>query len=265
MTAETRWGTLRRRLGPGTLSLALGLLAWELIGHVWDVSFFPPFSRVAVRLYEMVLAGSIVENVGSSLLNLAIGFAVAAVGGVAIGVLMGASRRIEAALDVYVYALLTAPSLVFAPIFFSIFGLGRASIVAVVITYSIFIVIINTVAGVHGAPASEFEMARSFGASRWQLVRRVMLPAALPLILAGLRLGAGRAVKGMINGEMFIAVVGLGSVVMRAGERFDAESVLAVLVVITAIAFAVVWMVQAIDGRLTRWLPQTTREVQAGV
>jgi NitT/TauT family transport system permease protein len=91
------------------------------------------------------------------------------------------------------------------------------------------------------------------------MIRRILLPASVPLIMAGVRLGSGRAVKGMINGEMFIAVVGLGGVVMRAGSRFDAESVLAVLLVIIVVAFGVVWTVQAVDRRLTRWLPATQR------
>src|SRR5690606_28355754 len=119
-------------------------------------------------------------------------------------------RRIDAAFGVYVYALLTAPSLVFAPIFFSIFGAGRASIIGVVVMYSAFVMIITTASAVSNVNPSLIEMGRMFGANEWRLVTRVILPAATPTTLAGVRLGMGRAVLGMINGEMFIAVVGLG-------------------------------------------------------
>jgi NitT/TauT family transport system permease protein len=81
----------------------------------------------------------------------------------------------------------------------------------------------------------------------------------MPLVYAGLRLGAGRAVKGMINGEMFIAVVGLGGVLIRAGQRFDAESVLAILLLVVIVAFRLVWLLTAAERRTLRWLPATTR------
>jgi NitT/TauT family transport system permease protein len=195
----------------------------------------------------------------TSLTNLVLGFGVSLGIALVVGLLMGAFRRVEIALDVYVNALLTAPSLVFAPIFFSIWGLGRESIIAVVVMYSCFIMIINTAAGVRSVPRPLVEMGTSFSASRLQLFRYIVLPAATPLIMAGVRLGVGRAVKGMINGEMFIAVVGLGKMVQDAGRQLDAASVLAVLIVIVVVAFVSVAVVQFIDDRLTSWLPSTAR------
>jgi NitT/TauT family transport system permease protein len=89
--------------------------------------------------------------------------------------------------------------------------------------------------------------------------RRIVLPAATPLIMAGVRLGVGRAVKGMLNGEMFIAIVGLGRLVQDGSRGFDASLVLAVLIVIIIVAFIAVFITQAVDARLTRWLPKTSR------
>jgi NitT/TauT family transport system permease protein len=244
---------------PGLISLAVAAVIWEVVARIWDVPFFPPLSAVLVRLVEMIQEGLIVSNLATSLVNLLIGFGISVVFGITIGVLMGRFRRVEAALDIYVNALLTAPSLVFAPIFFTVWGLGRESIIAVIVMYSIFIIIINTAAAVRNVPGPLVEMARSYDTSEWQTFWRVVLPSATPLIMAGLRLGVGRAVKGMINGEMFIAVVGLGSIVMAAGRQLDAESVLAVLIVIVLVAFAAVWVVQQVDRRLTSWLPSTAR------
>ncbi len=122
-----------------------------------------------------------------------------------------------------------------------------------------FVVIINTASAIQSVPAHVVEMARSYGASERQVLLQVMLPAATPMIMAGVRLGVGRAVTGMINGEMFIAVVGLGHVVTEASGRFDGASVLAVLLVIIAVALGAVALVQAVDRRVTSWVPKTTR------
>ncbi|MFI6737589.1 ABC transporter permease [Nonomuraea sp. NPDC050451] len=248
-----------RRLPAAPVSLAVGAAAWELIGHLAGGSFFPPLSTVLARLADMTAGGLIVTSLGDSLVNLALGFAISLVAGLLTGVAMGRYRKVEAALGVYVYALLTAPSLVFAPIFFSLLGEGRGSIVAVVVMYAMFVIIINTASAIQSVPAHLVEMARSYGASEGQVLLRVMLPAAAPMIMAGVRLGVGRAVTGMINGEMFIAVVGLGRIVTQAGGRFDSASVLAVLLVIIAVALGAVALVQAVDRRITRWVPKTTR------
>lgn len=245
---------------PSAVALLIGMLAWEIVGRAWSVVFFPPFSAVVVKLVELTVEGKIVASLVGTLTNLVVGFSIAAVLGVTIGMLMGAYRKVEMALDVYIYAMLTAPSLVFAPIFFAIFGLSRASILGVVIMYSIFIIIINTVSAIRSVPMGLIEMGRSYCASERQLFFRIILPAALPMIFAGLRLGVGRAVKGTINGEMFITAVGLGAVVISAGRRFDAEAVLAVLLVIIIVAMIAVKIVQIIDARLTGWLPSTARQ-----
>lgn len=246
-------------MAPSAIALLAGAIAWELIGRVAGFVFFPPLSSVLERMVELIVAGAIVEPLGGSLTNFAIGFGLSVSIGITVGLLMGAYRKVDAALDIYVYAMLTAPSLVFAPILFSIFGLGREPIVILIILYSIFIIIINTTAAVRTVPVPLLEMARSFTATDRQLFFRIIIPAATPLIMAGVRLGAGRAVKGMINGEMFIAAVGLGHIVMRAGSRFDSETVLAVLIVIIVVAFLAVWAVQFLDRRLTSWLPETQR------
>jgi len=250
---------LTRGVGPTAIALAMGIGFWELVGQSAGFRFFPPFSAVLMRLVEMILEGEIIPPLVGSLTNLGIGFSVSVVLGIGIGLLMGAYRRVEAALDVYVYALLTAPSLVFAPILFSIFGLGREPIVGLIIIYTIFIVIINTTSAVQTVPRPLIEMGRSYGGNDWQIFRRIILPSATPMIMAGLRLAGARAVEGMINGELFIAAVGLGAVIARAGNRFDATTVLAVLILTLLIAFIVVRVIKLIDMRLTSWLPATQR------
>jgi len=244
---------------PTAVALGIGIGFWEVVGRVAEFRFFPPFSEVLGRLFEMIGNGEIIPPLTGSLTNLAIGFGISVVFGITIGLLMGAYRRVEAALDIYVYALLTAPSLVFAPIMFSIFGLGPEPIIGVIVIYTIFIIIINTTSAVQTVPRGLIEMGRSYCASDWEIFRRIIIPAALPMIMAGLRLAGARAVEGMINGELFIAAVGLGAVISRAGARFDATTVLAVLVLTLSIAFLVVRIIKSIDTRVTSWLPETQR------
>lgn len=245
--------------GPTAIALGAGIAFWEIVGQLAGFRFFPPFSAVVARLVEMTLNGEIIPPLTGSLTNLAIGFSIAVVVGIIVGLLMGAYRRVEAALDIYVYALLTAPSLVFAPILFSIFGLGRQPIVGLIIIYTIFIIIINTTSAVQTVPRPLIEMGRSYGANDWQIFRRIILPSATPMIMAGLRLAGARAVEGMVNGELFIAAVGLGAVISRAGARFDATTVLAVLLLTLFIAFTVVRIIMFIDRKTTSWLPETRR------
>ncbi|WP_328766964.1 ABC transporter permease [Streptomyces sp. NBC_00286] len=135
-----------------------------------------------------------------------------------------------------------------------------ASIVAVVVMYSLFIIVISTASAVRAVPEHLTEMAHLYGANERQLLLKIVVPAALPLAMAGIRLGIGRAVTGMINGEVFIAVVGLGRVLTQAGGRFDSETVLAVLLAVVLVALAAVGLVQWTDHPVNGWLPRTARE-----
>lgn len=237
----------------------IGVLGWELLARSADLAFFPPLSDVVLRLIELTLSGQIVGNLSTSLANFFLGFALCVVIGVPVGLLMGVYPRIRGALDIYVNALLTAPTLILAPIFFTLFGLSRWAIVSIIISYGLFIIIISAEGAVAAADAALIEMAKSYGASESQVLREVVTPAALPLVFAGLRIGAGRCVKGMINGEMFIAVVGLGAIIINAGRSFDSTTVLAILLLVILVALFISGAVRMVDRRVTAWVPETAR------
>jgi NitT/TauT family transport system permease protein len=250
---------LPRLRDPLLLAALILVVAWEVTGRAIEYRFLPPLSSVLGRSMELLFAGSLGSALLVSLGNLAIGLLLAIAIGMAVGTAMGLSRRLYAGLEVYVHAMLTAPSIVFAPVFFSMFGLGREPVIAVITMFAVFKIIINTADGLRNTPPELIEMGRSFGSSRADLFRRVRLPSALPLILTGVRVGAGAAVQGMVVAEMFIAVIGLGEIVMRAGRRFDAETVLAVIVFLVVIALALMTLIRVIDERLTQWLPDVAR------
>jgi NitT/TauT family transport system permease protein len=238
---------------------AVGAVVWEVLGRSLEFRFLPPLSSVLERLIEMIAQGDLLESLAVSLVNLAIGFSIAVVIGLIVGTLMGMSRRVYAGLDMYIHAFLIAPSIIFAPVFFSMFGLGSQPVIAVIVMFAVFKIIISTAEGVRSAPRDVLEMARSYGATRLQTARRIYLPAAAPLTLSAIRIGGGSAVQGMVIAEMFIAVIGLGEIVMRAGRRFDAETVLATVIVLVLIASALMAGIRLIDRRITAWLPSTAR------
>jgi NitT/TauT family transport system permease protein len=235
------------------LALLGGAVLWEALGWELELPWLPPFSKVMAALVQFVDSGVILSNMVASLQGLVIGFTISLVIGLVVGAMMGRYRRVEKALDIYVYALFIAPSIVFAPIFFAIFGLSDAVRIAVIIVYTVFVIIINTATAVRTVDPALVEMARSFGCRERQIFFRILLPASLPLVFAGVRLGMGRAVKGMINGEMVIAFVGLGALAQRYGSQFEAAKVFAIAMVVLIIALVCNWIVQTVENRLTRW------------
>jgi len=160
---------------------------------------------------------------------------------------------VDQLLDPYLTAFLAAPKLVFIPPLYAIFGVNRAVQVAVVFLSAFFVVVINTRGGMRRVDDDWVDMARLFGASERQLFWKVLLPAALPLTLAGLRLAVGRGIKGMVRGEMFIAVFGIGAMLRKYGSRFDAEHVFAIILVIVVVALVLSWIFQSFERRLIYW------------
>jgi NitT/TauT family transport system permease protein len=166
---------------------------------------------------------------------------------------MGRYRRVDVFLDLYVTLMLATPNILFVPILFSLFGTTRLTQVTYICLSSLAIIAVNARGGIRTVDASHVEMAKSFGATERQLVTRILLPGALPLIMAGLRMGMGRAVRAMINGEMLTVVIGLGALQRRYGARFDAASVYALLLVIVGIALICTSTIQWVEQRMTRW------------
>lgn len=243
--------TIRTR--PTLIALLGGALAWELAGRLIHFSFLPPLSDVLAATWRMTLSGEIPSNLGASLFALAVGFGFAVAVGIPLGLLVGRYRTVEYLVDPYLNALLATPSLLYVPILFGIFGTSRITQVLLVFLYSIVVIIINTASGLRGVDVTYVEMARSFGASERQLFAHVLLPGTLPMLSAGLRLGMGRAVRGMINGEMLIVLVGLGALLRKYGSRFDAASVFGILIVVVGVALCCMAVLQFLDRRVNRW------------
>jgi ABC-type nitrate/sulfonate/bicarbonate transport system permease component len=232
------------------LALLVGVAAWEVAGRALHYSFLPPFSNVLRAALELIASGQILGYLGASLVSLMVGYGLAVSSGVLLGLLMGRYRWVEYIFEMYINAFLAAPKIVFVPILYALFGVGRGTQVAVVFLSAFLIIVLNTMGGIRNVDVSYVEMARAFGASERQLFWKVLLPGALPLTMAGLRLGVGRAVKGMIKGEMFIALFGLGALLRKYGGRFDSERVFAILLVVISVALICTFAVRIIERRV---------------
>jgi ABC-type nitrate/sulfonate/bicarbonate transport system permease component len=235
------------------IALLAGLAAWELAGRALHYSFLPPFSTVLGAALDLIASGQILGYLGASLVSLVMGYGLAVSAGVLLGLLMGRYRRVEYLVEPYIGAFLAAPKIVFVPILYALFGVGRGTQVAIVFLSAFFIIVVNTMGGIRHVDPSCIEMARAFGASERQLFRKVLLPGALPLTMAGLRLGIGRGVKGMIKGEMFIALVGLGALLRKYGSRFDSEKVYAILLVVVSVALICSFAMRTVERRIIAW------------
>ena len=246
---------MRRGVGdqvPLLISIAIVAVVWEIVGRTMDIIAFPPLTDIFAALWGFLLDGSIVSNLGISLITLAIGMAISMVGGIAIGALMGRFRPVEYALDVYINAAMAAPMVAFVPIFILLFGIGYPTRVLTVVIFAIFPIIVNTFAGIRNVDRSLVEMGRSFGARERQLFWQIRVPAAFPLLLAGIRLGTARGVKGLINGEVLVAVVGLGGLVNQYGTPFSMDRLWAIIFFLVALALVIVKLVEMGTRRVVR-------------
>ena len=244
---------MKSRFGTHFFSLLSLALLWELMGRAMDSTLIPPLTQIGAAWWKLLSSGKLLSNLSMSLTTLATGFCLAMLVGVVIGLLMGRFRAVEHFLDLYVNALMSAPSTAFVPVLILWFGLGVESRVAVVFLFAVFVIIINTMTGVKQVDTVLVEMARSFGAGEREVFFKIMLPAALPAIMAGLRLGIGRAVKGMVTAEMLLTLTGIGAMIMQYGSSFATDSLFAVILTILLIALLTMKAVQWLDRRLTGW------------
>lgn len=231
------------RHGPFLASLAVLAAIWEIAGRSANLLTLPPLSDVLAAFYQLWASGAVTAPLLDSTLALIYGLLISLVFGSLIGIGMGLSRFLDVAIGPYVKAGLSAPMIAFVPVFLMIFGIGPATRIATVVAFSVFIVATNAATAMRSSDPRLVEMAHSFGAGRWAIFRDVRLPAGAPYFLAGLRLGVARGVKGLINGEVLIAIIGLGGLVKKYGTVFSMDQLYAVILLIVLYAAMAVGIV----------------------
>ena len=197
-----------------TFASVTGLLVlWEILGRDVNPVFGSYPSAIAVAFWELLRSGELWSALADSLQPFFVGYGLAIVIGVPVGLVIGRFRTAEAALGIYVTAGYAMPLVALVPLLILWLGLGFKVKVAVVFLMSLFPICINTWLGVTAVPKTLIEVGKSFVASDVVILRRIILPATLPYIMAGIRLAVGRAVVAMVIAEFFTTISGLGAVI----------------------------------------------------
>jgi NitT/TauT family transport system permease protein len=236
---------------PAAASLLIWAVLWEIVGRTGAVFILPPLSDVLAALVELAQRPVFQTAALETLESFSIGMTVAIVGGVALGFLMGRNEAANNVLGMWVNIMASAPLSSLVPVLMLLFGLGKVTIVVTVILFSIWIIALDTYAGVRHISTSLDEMAKSFSASSWQLLTKVLFWAALPEILAGIRIGLIRAVKGIVIGQLLISVVALGRLFRTFSDNFQFENfwALTLILFVFALGFSAIlgWLEHKVE------------------
>jgi NitT/TauT family transport system permease protein len=234
---------------PKLTALIVWLLIWEIVGRLGLLMLFPPFSSVLVAMGDVVTSRSFGQAVWITLSSYALGMGLAAAVGIPLGILMGRFRSIDNMLNMWVNIFLSAPLSALVPVFMILFGLGTPTVVVTVFMFAVWIIVLDTRAGVQHISPSLLEMARSFGAGRRERARIVLL-GALPEILAGIRLGLIRGVKGVVIGQLLVSIIGVGALFALYQQNFLMAHFWALIVLLFAFALTMADLVGRLERRI---------------
>jgi len=235
------------------VSIAIGLAVWEFFGRGVNPIFASYPSAIFRAAEELVADGQLVRAFFDSMRALAVGYSLAVVVGIPLGLLIGRYRWAEYGLGIYVTACYATPLVALIPLFILWFGLGLAVKVAIIFVLSVFPIIINTWAGVKAVPKTLIEVGISFVASGGAILRKIIIPATLPFIMTGLRLAVGRAIIAMVVAEFFTAITGLGGIILKAGDNFQTARMFVPVLVLMALGVGLTSLVGWLESKVAPW------------
>jgi NitT/TauT family transport system permease protein len=260
--AQSTHGTLGRlvdgvglRYLAGTVSVLGGLLLWELASRVLVANplFLAAPSQIVQAIYALTLTGEMQRHMAISGVEFVLGYVIASVIGIILGFAMASSITAKRALQPWISGLYATPTIALAPLFILWLGIGIWSKVLVVIFLVLFPVTINTEAGLRTTSDRLIEMLRSFGASPRQIFFKVSLPSAMPFILAGLKLGIGRGLIGVVVAELFGSRAGLGRLISQSADSFNMPELFAGVVVLAFAGIVLTAGFTWLEGKLVPW------------
>jgi NitT/TauT family transport system permease protein len=231
------------------------LLAWELAARfdlINPVVVSNP-SRIAMAFVAQLQSGEILADLEVTMIEFAAGFGLALAVGIALGIAMGLNRLTEYAVDPFVWFLYSSPLIAFYPLIVVWLGFGFATVVAVTFLLSFVAIVVNTMAGVQSVDPQLVRAVRAFGGTPFDVIKKVILPAAVPLILAGMRIGLGRALHGVVLGEMFSSNAGLGYRITFYAAHLRTADVFVPLVILVVIGIVINQLGNTLESRLQAW------------
>lgn len=234
-------------------SVVVFLIVWEIFGRDVNPLFLSYPTAIASACVQLLISGEFQRQALGSLEVYAVGLTVALVLGIFLGLLMGRYRLVEYLLDPFVYALDATPRVALIPLLLLWFGLGAPAKIAVVFLSGIFPVLMNTFSGVRSVSSSLVDVGRAYGAGEGKVFTKIIMPAALPFIMAGVRLAVGRALIGIITAEMFTAVTGLGALLIRYSSAFATDKFFVPVIFLALLGVILSAAVEALQKRLAPW------------
>lgn len=234
---------------PKAAALLVWLVIWEIVGRLDLVLLFPPFTEVLAAIPQVISTPSFAAAAWLTVYCYVAGLAIAIVGGIALGLLMGLVPTADKILNMWVNIMLSAPLSALVPVIMILFGMGAPTVIATVVMFAIWIIALDTRAGVLHVSPSLREMSVSFGASRLQRLKIILL-SALPEILAGVRLGVIRGVKGVVIGQLLVAIIGVGALFKLYSQNFLMAHFWALIVILFAFALSLAALVGRLEAKI---------------
>ena len=236
-----------------TLSVVCLMAFWEFFGRDINPVFGSYPSAIAVAFWELTRSGELAGAMADSLRSFALGYVLAIIVGVPLGLVIGRFRVAEAALGIYVTAGYAMPLVALVPLLMLWLGLGFAVKVSVVFLMALFPICINTWLGVTAVPKTLIEVGKSFVAPDIVILRRIVLPATLPYIMAGIRLAVGRAVVAMVIAEFFTTISGLGAIIINSANNFDTATMFVPIIILMVMAIGLNSLIGYVERKVAPW------------
>lgn len=234
---------------PKAAALLVWVTLWEFVGQFELLLMFPPFSEVLFALPQVFGTPSFLEAARITLISYLSGLGLAIVVGVSLGLLMGLVKRADQVLNMWVNIFLSAPLSALVPVIMILFGMGVPTVIVTVFMFAVWIIALDTRAGVLHTSPSLLEMATSFGASRQQRLKIILL-SALPEILAGIRLGVIRGVKGVVIGQLLVSIIGVGALFSLYSQNFLMAHFWALILILFFFALGLAELVDRLEARV---------------
>jgi len=247
----------------GTISVAVFLTIWELVGNVFqwiNPMFMSAPSLIFKAGYEMFRSGEIYHDLYVSGVEFLGGYFLAAAVGIPLGIMTGWYKRMSYICDPFVNALNATPRVALLPLVIIWLGIGILSKVGIIFLGAVFSILINTRDGVKTTPVNLLNAARSFGASEWMVFKTVVVPSTIPFILTGLRLAVGRALVGVLVGELYAATAGIGFMITVAGATFQTDKVFVGVGIFALSGMIGMELLTKVERRFDKWRPQVGSE-----
>jgi ABC-type nitrate/sulfonate/bicarbonate transport system permease component len=255
---QTAAARLRRRrrlhdLGVRSAAVAGVLAVWEVGARGISPLLFAPPSRIIAAGAQMMASGELWPYLALSFRVAAVGMLAATIVGIAAGVLIARVRLLDLSLEPFVIALYSTPMVALIPLVVIWAGFGDAGKIVVIFLFAVFPILLNTYQGVHGVDVRLLEVARSFRSSERALWGDVILPSALPFIVAGLRLALGRALIGMVIADLYTSVSGIGYLIVRYAQNLQIDRLLVPVIILSITGVALVQALRWLEMRIAPW------------